>query len=731
MTPLPVVHQLRARSGRGSTEAANVFALTNVPPRPPLYLFVDALDADDAVCAQIVTACTTAYKSSSASLTGALLAVVRAASRVAQSSSANALCGMSALVVNGGDAILAQVEPTACWLLREGKLLRYPQESVWLDANSDDKSLQLMDGGLRVQSEPELTRITLQPNDRLLLGTTSIARNVGELLIAQAIARDDATTALHDLVPDLEFAALSIVPITANMTTSRKREAASRRKQPSANLQSTSSASNRPAPRADEVTPREPSADDRALASRPAKDRHSALPDLRPYLQVIVISAGFIVKAFWTFISGLLHLLSRALPARERAPLGRVPQAHRPVMQSSGGEGRVLFSLAVAIPILVLIFAAIFYNQAASKPRVSDKPAYTGLSASDLITQATTIYQSALTLPSDQKKSELLKASHMIDEALLLAPQDAKAKELQNKVEGELDKLSNVTKFFFYPLLYDFGKDAGSHPSTVIARGGEVYVLDTGLNRLYKFTLNEAKDGVQSNVNPVVLRQGDERGNIVIGQLADIFWATAGNGRAGSGVLTLTAAKQLAEYTTAKSVTVLKLADAPTWQEATRAESFNGNLYVLDAKANRILKFAPTGEDYKSAPTDYVASSEKVDFAGATDFSIDGFVYVLLADGTLMKFDSGHLLPFDKKGLDLPLKKPVALIASPNSQSIWVADAGNKRIVQFNKSGDYVKQLKPDDVSVMGDLRGLAVDEASKRFYFVNGNKLYMGTLQN
>jgi hypothetical protein len=96
-----------------------------------------------------------------------------------------------------------------------------------------------------------------------------------------------------------------------------------------------------------------------------------------------------------------------------------------------------------------------------------------------------------------------------------------------------------------------------------------------------------------------------------------------------------------------------------------------------------------------------------------------------------MKFDSGHLIPFDKKGLESPLKKPVAMVAAANSQSIWVADAGNKRIVQFSKNGDYVKQLKADDPSVMNDLRGLAVDEANRRFYFVNGSKLYMGTLQN
>jgi len=135
----------------------------------------------------------------------------------------------------------------------------------------------------------------------------------------------------------------------------------------------------------------------------------------------------------------------------------------------------------------------------------------------------------------------------MLDEALSLAPQDDKAKDLQNKIESELDKLSNVTKFFFNPVLYDFGKDAGSRPSTVIARGSEVYVLDSGLNRVYRFVLNETKDQLQPTPlpgqptpNPIVMRQGDERGNIVIGRLADICWSTSGSGCSSTGVRSLT-----------------------------------------------------------------------------------------------------------------------------------------------------------------------------------------------
>src|SRR5919201_1339692 len=98
MTPMPVVHYLRAQSGRGSAAAPNLFVLTNVPQRPPLYILLESLNHDDALCAQVV---------------------------------------------------------------------------------------------------PELTHIHLEPSDRLLLGTSSIARHVGELLIAQAIAQPDPSAALH------------------------------------------------------------------------------------------------------------------------------------------------------------------------------------------------------------------------------------------------------------------------------------------------------------------------------------------------------------------------------------------------------------------------------------------------------------------------------------------------------------------------------------------------------
>lgn len=746
MSPLQVAQRLRARSGKGNIHAPNVCLLTNVSHRLPLYLLVETQSGDDAISSQLVAAAADAYRQARGSQTGALLAAVRAAQTSLRQSPSyeSPQIGLSALLLNKDEAVLAQVEPSALWVLHEGKLLRWPEESAWLNAERFDTATRK--GGLET-SEPQLIRVPLSVGDRLMLGTSSIGREVGELLIAEALAQPDPSQALHDLVPDLSFTALSVVPDGKNgkpLTFVKHVVVRNRPARPlTRHVNSTP-----PASEPQQTVPRQAVSPPRPRVAEPqyyADDDDEAddgpsftLPsfDLRPYLAVVGITFLFFLKILWSIISVFLRLLSRALPDREPSPTLRTTQAHRPVMASNPLENRVLVGLALAIPVLAVLSVAILRNQAGAGAAATPVA-----NVANVLQQATAVYQGALNIQDpDSRKAELLKAKNLVDQAVSASPRDTSAKELQSKIGNELDKLSNISKFFFYPVLYSFD-EKDSHPASVIARGTDVYVLDNGLNRLYKFVLNDAKDGLQPSPtrsatsaptpNPVVMRQGDERGSIVIGGLTDIFWAAPGGGRSGNGVLTLTSAKQVVEYLPSKGITVLTMGAAAGWKEATLAESFIGNLYVLDANANRILKFAPTGEDYRNAPSDYVLPGQKVDFAGAADMAVDGFVWVLLADGTILKFDTGNLLPFDKKGLEVPLRKPTAIVSQQNSQYIWVADAGNRRIVQFTKNGDFVRQLKPDDPNAMSDLRGLAVDEAAKRFYFVNGNKLYMGTLQN
>jgi DNA-binding beta-propeller fold protein YncE len=64
-------------------------------------------------------------------------------------------------------------------------------------------------------------------------------------------------------------------------------------------------------------------------------------------------------------------------------------------------------------------------------------------------------------------------------------------------------------------------------------------------------------------------------------------------------------------------------------------------------------------------------------------------------------------------------------------QAVYVADAGNQRIVELSKEGDYVRQFRPraGEAITFDDLRDVFVDEISGRMYILNGNSLYGSTL--
>jgi hypothetical protein len=81
------------------------------------------------------------------------------------------------------------------------------------------------------------------------------------------------------------------------------------------------------------------------------------------------------------------------------------------------------------------------------------------------------------------------------------------------------------------------------------------------------------------------------------------------------------------------------------------------------------------------------------------------------------------------------LSNPVAIFTAPNEsvQHIYVADAGNRRVVQLNKDGSFVRQFKPregEGVS-FANLQDIFVDEIGGRLYVLDSNSLYVGNIPN
>ena len=154
------------------------------------------------------------------------------------------------------------------------------------------------------------------------------------------------------------------------------------------------------------------------------------------------------------------------------------------------------------------------------------------------------------------------------------------------------------------------------------------------------------------------------------------------------------------------------------WGEIIDLRAFGGNLYLLD-KNGEIWKY-PGIEGGFGAYRRWL-KGEEPDFSNAVGMSIDGSVWVLKANGTILKFTQGGKDPFTISGLDQPLNNPTAIFTDDDQENLYIVDKGNSRVVVIDKSGEYHSQYLWQG---MGDIVGLVASEEEKKILLLSGNKI-------
>jgi hypothetical protein len=194
----------------------------------------------------------------------------------------------------------------------------------------------------------------------------------------------------------------------------------------------------------------------------------------------------------------------------------------------------------------------------------------------------------------------------------------------------------------------------------------------------------------------------------------------------------LTADNKIREYDTG----VVKFMDTEDvdYKPASQILTYGSRLYLLDKTAGQIWKYQRRRDSYaKAEPTLNNVDIEKV--KKATDFALDGSVYLLFADGTLEKYYAGSLVPdFEVSS------KPLSPISSANSiftdldfPFVFVMDSSAKKLYQYYKEPqsetlNYLRQYYFEDLS---ELTGFIVDLPNRRILVSDKNKVYNTPLLN
>jgi hypothetical protein len=124
------------------------------------------------------------------------------------------------------------------------------------------------------------------------------------------------------------------------------------------------------------------------------------------------------------------------------------------------------------------------------------------------------------------------------------------------------------------------------------------------------------------------------------------------------------------------------------------------------------------------------------DLKGAIDMAVDGDVYILKDDGTVVKLLRGEQKPFTIRNLPEGALKGVTKVfkASPTS-NIYFLNPTEGRIVVASSDSDlgessYIRQYVLD-LADMTDIKDLYVDPDDTRLYVLDAKRLYSIDLQS
>ncbi len=397
--------------------------------------------------------------------------------------------------------------------------------------------------------------------------------------------------------------------------------------------------------------------------------------------------------------------------------LGRIGSALGPSLV------RVLLRFSIAAIVVAAVAGALYLGEELWQSQARQKEAEETLA---LLQQkerdalaATDVATRRWLLTEADRAAERALSGRVVNEEIVAVAQ---------RIRTRLDEVNGIVRLGAVQVLADFATlEGGSQPAQLLPVGDDLYVLDRGIGGLWHVKLGRDPGAVGTAKR--LWRRSDQVAGVAVGEAMAAFWMHGAAPGVPEQVYVLESGGHLigvAQGAVARQP--IKLPAAGALAQVRAAAGQAGNLYVLDTQRRLIWRYTPGASGYEGAAEEYLTEAAAPDLANTVDLALDGNLYLLFADGRIAKYVSGKAQPFPAVVPDVPLRRPSGVFASPATRFVYVADAGNARVVKFTKEGQYVNQYRAAG-TVFDDLRGVFVDEEGGRLYAVAGTRALMAQL--
>ncbi len=150
-------------------------------------------------------------------------------------------------------------------------------------------------------------------------------------------------------------------------------------------------------------------------------------------------------------------------------------------------------------------------------------------------------------------------------------------------------------------------------------------------------------------------------------------------------------------------------------------DAYDRYVYVVNPEKRNIYRYAQTDDGY-SDPVGWMKSVTGIKYENLRSIAVDGDVWLTTNDGQLKKFTSGREETLSLRGLDIPFTKDIYVYTSEELQSLYVLDPSNNRVVIFDKSGTFTKELKSISLA---SANGITVSESLGKIFVSSGSIIY------
>lgn len=297
----------------------------------------------------------------------------------------------------------------------------------------------------------------------------------------------------------------------------------------------------------------------------------------------------------------------------------------------------------------------------------------------------------------DKAKELLLEAR---DEANRLIEADVMVTEANNllaEISDQIDKVEGVTRIDDPLVIADLDD---KNIDSIFGYADQIYSFDKSNNFIYNI----------DEENKQATTISDESNNLG-------YFTKGAMNQTNNSIILLTDSPSFAEFDLGtRSMDDQLEIDIFNYDEVTvDMKTYSDRLYRLIPTQQQIFKHTRTIAGYSKGVEWALSNTDELE--NAVSIAIDGFVYVLKADGNIIKYLRGIKQDYSLKEIQNPLESPTKIYTSDNLSNIYILEPDKNRVLAFNKNtGDLSIQYTSDKFR---NLQDIYVDDDEQKLYIL------------